>query len=71
VESIRRLIEFLKHGDYRVRVQAMAELLALGESVEAEAKVMVLGDDHDLKAAGTNLLLAMGRQEWLEDHLLG
>ncbi|HRF61131.1 MAG TPA: hypothetical protein PLH94_14605 [Fimbriimonadaceae bacterium] len=69
--AIDTLVAELHHEDYRVRVQAMTELVCLGDAVEEQAKSMVLGDDRDLKAAGTNLLLAMGHQEWLEAHLLG
>lgn len=69
--SIEFLVEALTHSDYRVRVQAMTELTALGECVRERAQQMVLSDSMDHRVAGTNLLLAMGQQEWLEQHLLG
>lgn len=69
--SIEYLVGALTHSDYRVRVQAMTELTALGECVRERAQQMVLSDSMDHRVAGTNLLLAMGHQEWLEQHLLG
>lgn len=69
--AVDTLVAMLSHEDYRVRVQALTELVALGEVMEERAKAMVLGDERDLRVAGTNLLLALGRQEWLESHLLG
>lgn len=71
VAAIPILVEHLEHGDYRVRVQAQTELSALGEAVEETAKRFVLGDNDALRAAGANLLLGLGQQEWLETHLLG
>lgn len=69
--AIDTLVEALTHSDYRVRVQAMTELTALGDLAGGRAMEMVLGGTMDHRVAGTNLLLAMGQQEWLEQHLLG
>lgn len=69
--AVDTLVDALSHSDYRVRVQAMTELTALGELVQERAQTMVLTGSIEQRVAGTNLLLAMGKQEWLEQHLLG
>ncbi|MBX7133742.1 MAG: HEAT repeat domain-containing protein [Fimbriimonadaceae bacterium] len=70
-DAVDVLVEALGHEDYRVRVQALTELTALGTAVRERARQLAQSEVMDQRVAGTNLLLAMGEQEWLEQHLLG
>lgn len=70
-DSIDTLVGHLEHPHYRVRVQAQAELAALGEATKEAAMRLVIEGNDLQRAAGANLLLGLGMQEWLEENLLG
>lgn len=69
--ALETLVEYLEHPHYRVRIQSQTELAALGEAALDTAKHLVRHGSDVQKAAGANLLLGLGQQEWLEENLLG
>ncbi|HRI44754.1 MAG TPA: hypothetical protein PLL78_13585 [Fimbriimonadaceae bacterium] len=69
--AIDILVDHLGHSHYRVRIQAQTELAALGEAAQETAMRLVREGNEVQRAAGANLLLGLGKQEWLEENLLG
>lgn len=69
--AIDLLVDHLGHPHYRVRIQAQTELAALGEAAMETAMRLVREGNDVQRAAGANLLLWLGKQEWLEENLLG